>query len=341
MLSKDEVLAQSKAAMGLWEETWRKHAVKNGEKYKRDGNSHNDLVHMGAGRTMLCIANGPSFEHKIDIIKKYDTDRQYDIGCVDKCFGQLIKYGIKPDVVFIADAGVSYDEHLKPYIDDTEDVILVSNVTSNPDWALNWKGRVFYFVNKDNIETEKIFIPLSGCRELIPASSNVGNTQLVFSTQVLGYDEYLLVGYDHAWADDDNYYSFQDTVKRYWMKHLTLVDRFGNLLNSSQNLYFSVRWMNDFYLMMKQNGIRMYNCTGRGLLNMPSTNFEKRLKKAKVRALTEEQKQNILLKRMKTIVVTKDGGASALNEVLTKVPVSEVHVKYIPEEVLQWLNISR
>ena len=28
-------------------------------------------------------------------------------------------------------------------------------------------------------------------------------------TQVLGYDEYLLIGYDMSWKDGDNYYAFE------------------------------------------------------------------------------------------------------------------------------------
>jgi hypothetical protein len=341
MLSKKEVLEQSKAAMKLWGDTWREHAKKNSVRFKKDGHSHNDLVHLGAGRTMLCIANAPSFERKIDIIKKYSQDRNFDIGCVDKCLGNLLNNGIKPDFVFLADAGISYEKYLKQWIDQTEDIVLIANVTSNPDWCLNWKGQVFYFVNKDNIETEKIFIPLSGCHEVIPASSNVGNTQLVFSVQIFGYDQYLLVGYDHCWADDENYYAFEDSVKRFWMKHLSLVDRFGNFLNTSQNLYFSARWLNDFYQMMKQKGIQMFNCCDRGILTLPTINLEKALKTAKVRELQEDEKNNIMLKRMKTIVITKDSGDKALNEALNSVPVSEVHIKYIPDEVLTWLNISR
>lgn len=343
MLAKEEVLRQSEAAMKLWGETWKEHAKKNAVRYKKDGNSHVDLIHMGAGRTMLCIANAPSFERKIDIIKKYSKDRQFDIGCVDKCFHHLINNGIKPDFVFLADAGISYDKYLKDYIHETDDVVLIANVTSNPDWTLNWKGKVFYFVNKDNIETEKIFIPLSGCKEVIPASSNVGNTQMVFSTQILGYDQYALVGYDHCWKDDENYYAFEDSIegtgnKRYWMKHLNLVDRFGHFLNSSQNLYFSARWLNDFHQMMLRQGIRMFNCTDRGVISLPLGNLEKMLKNATVRELSQDEKNNIMMKRMKTVVITKEGGPDALNEIMKSVPVSEVHVKYIPEEVLSWLQ---
>lgn len=337
-LSKKEVLEQSRSAMDQWGPTWAEHAKQNGELYKKIGTSHKDLLFNGAGRSLLCIANAPSFKNNIDLLVKYKDTTKVDIACVDKCMSMLLDNGIKPLYVFIADAGISYEDWCEPYIEHTEDIVLISNITANPKWAANWKGPVFFHVNKDNIESEKIYMEISGCMEIIPASSNVGNTVIVFSTQVLGYDSYCLLGYDLCWGDDEDYYATGDSVKRHWMKHLAIVDNIGRLVNTSQNLFFSARWLQDFY-DFQAGRMRIYNCSGQGLLNIPKLSLEKVLNGATVRKLDDKEKEKIIQARMCQIVVTKDGGPNELNEVIKNTNVATVVVNHIPQEVIEWLEV--
>lgn len=337
-LSENEVLAQSKAAMAQWQPTWDKNSEINGKKYKADGNSHSDLLFKGIGKTMLAIGLGPSFEHNIETIKKYCVDNPaIEIGCVDKAFGMLCKHGIKAKYVFIADAGIG-GEWITPYIDQTEDVTLIANVNANPEWALEWKGKVVYFVNKDNIETEKRYCAISGCHEQIPASSNVGNTVIVFSTQILGFDQYILCGYDYSWLDSDNYYAFTDSVKRYWMRHMTILDSYGNIGSTSQNLMFSAKWLSDFYnIQLKNFKIKVYNCSGQGILEIPSANLETKLKSARVRKPSDIEKQRIMKACIKQKGFGPQDGEEALKEFLNKQNITHVGVSYIPQEAHQWI----
>jgi len=335
MMSEKEVLNQSKSAYNQWAEVWRSHAIENGKKYRADGNSQRDLLHQGVGKTLLCVATSPSIEKQVDVIKKYRDE--VDILCVDKSYKFLMDNGIKPDYVILCDAKVNYEEWCKPYIDDTEDVILFMNVTGNTDWSMNWKGKVIYFVNKDNIQSEVEFSQLSGCQELIPAGSNVGNSVVLFSTQVLGYDRYLLAGYDYCWSDDTNYYSGGDTVKRYWMKHLNQFDRNGRVVYTSQNLFFSVRWLGDYNKNLAMRGIKVYDCSLHGMLNMPWRDLETMLKLYKRRKLTLQEKQQIAQSRLKSIV-TRD--ENQLKEALGTTEPVEVIVNYLPEDVKQWLDTA-
>ena len=339
-LSEKEVLEQSKSAFNQWKDVWEKHAKVNGEIARREATSNQDILFVGAGRTLLCIAYAPSFEKNIETLKKYHNEG-VDIACVDKCFKALVENGITPNYVFLADAKISYKEWLEPVIDKTEDCILISNVTANIEWTQNWKGLQFFYVNKDNIETEKIYTKLSGVNEIIPASSNVGNSVLVYATQILGYEKYLLLGYDYSWKDDDNYYAFNDSQKRYWMKHAQVIDVNGDMVNTSQNLIFSARWLTDFHnKILTHHKIKMLNCSGQGILQIPRGNLEKELQNAVVRELTEQEKNHIFNARVKEITINKSGGVEALKEVLSKLKTLEVKVKYIPDEVIQWLNVN-
>lgn len=334
-LSNQEVLEQSKAAFAQWGEMWKKNARINGVKYKKDGNSHKNYMFSGIGKKLICVAFAPSFEYNIDLLKKTDMD----IACVDKCLSRLLDNGIIPKYVFLADAGIDYKKWLEPYLDKTKDITLIANITCNPEWVNNWKGDVLFYVNKDNIETEKIYIAESGCRDIIPASSNVGNTVVVFSTQIFGYDEYLLLGYDYCWGDRDKYYAFEDSDKRWWMKHAQVIDKNGELVNTSGNLLFSARWLSDFYtnVAIKQP-YKIYNCSDKGILSMPQCNLKKKIADYNVRKISNQEKSMVANKRMETINITSDTSRDELLNLLNTLPVMNVQINYLPKEVESWLR---
>jgi hypothetical protein len=277
-LSEEEVLAQSKAAFNQWEDKWKEHARINGDKYKIDGLSSRDLLYSGYGKTLVICGMGTSLEDHIDTLKKYKDKPGIDICCCDKGFKTLMDNGIKPDMVFVADAVVDYDKWAKQYIEETSEIKLMASITCNPKWPGNWRGPVYFYVNKDNIKSEEIFGAISGCTEMIPASSNVGNSAIVYTTQIMGYSQTLLVGYDFSWEVDRNYYAFEDNEKRYWMKTGQGYGINNELVYTSGNLHFSCRWLQDFVNgPLKAAGVKVINCSNRGIMNIPKHNLEKLL----------------------------------------------------------------
>jgi len=340
-LSQQEVLKQSEGALAQWEEKWRKHSKINGEIFKERGVRQRELMFKGIGKTGLLIAYAPSLEDNIDIVKKYKDNDGLEIICVDKAFKSLVDNGIIPDYVLLCDAGVDYNKWLKPCIDKTKNVTLLSNINGNPDWTSNWKGPINFFVNKDNIQSEKIFSGISGCTDIIPAGSNVGNSVVIFAGGVLKYDQFLLLGYDFCWGDDDNYYAFDDSDKRYWMKQLNAIDSSGRMVSTSSNLLFSSRWLVDFYKsVIYPSGARLYNCSGKGLLGaVPMVDLEKKLSKVKKRELNPMEKEMILNSKVQSVIIDeRNGGEKKLKEVMEKYNIKNVQVNYIPKEEMAWLN---
>lgn len=339
MLKPDEVLKQSQNAFRQWQDVWEANAKRNGDLYRKNKTSQKDVLFKGLGKNLLCIAFAPSFENKINEIKEHRNEST-DIACVDKCFGPLMENGIKPQYVFLADAGIDYGKWCDKWIEETEDIILFANVTSNPEWTYNWKGKVIFYVNKDNIETEKIYSKLSGCDEMIPASSNVGNTVVVFSTQVMGYDGYFLVGYDYSWKDTENYYAFNDSDKRYWMKHATLIDMNGDMVNTSSNLIFSSRWLTDFYKSVTNqfDNIKIYNCSGTGILGIPRGSLVKKLQDSSKRKLNDWDRKCVVEKFTEKVVLTPQDGNEALNDALNNLNIAQIEITHLPKEVMTWFN---
>lgn len=339
MLSHQEVLNQSRIAFRQWGEIWERHAKENGEKHRLEQNTVKDFIHKGIGKTLVCVGLAPSFEKKFDILKKYRDN--VDIAIVDKALGPCIDGGIKPDFVFLSDAVISYEEWCEPWVDKTDGIVLISNVTANPKWSKNWRGPVYFTVNKDNIETEKIYGPLSGCDDLIPASSNVGNSIVVFATQFMNYDKYLLLGYEFVFTDDHTYYAFKDTDKRYWMRHGLSIDTEGRLAYVTQNLLFTCRWLGDYYKAeLLKRGIKVINCSGGNILELPSGNLERQMKHSGTRKLTDEERKMVLRDSSysRTIPASPNAGVE-LNEFFgSHKYIGDITVKYYKPEVIEWLN---
>jgi hypothetical protein len=337
MLTEAEVRQQSEAAFGQWADTWDYNATENGKLHSEKPNSTQDLLFAGAGKTLLCVAYAPGLDKHLETIKKYRDNEAWDIACVDKAFGVLCENGIIPEFCFVSDAGISYEKWLKPYEEFSSQSILLTCVTANHEYVSKWRGDRYFYVNKDNIQTEQRYMQKSGVREVIPASSNVGNSVVTFSTQILGYDRYLLVGYDYCWGEDEKYYAQIDSDKRYWMAHAFIIDNQDRFCKTSQNLMFSAKWLNDYYIAMKQIGVTLVNCSGQGFTSVPMTNLEKELKSAVVRKLTQPEKDDIIRKKTRQVIVDQSN-KEKLHEYLSTMQLSNVIINYIPNGVLEWVN---
>ena len=255
MSHESEVKRQSQAAYKQWCVQWRENAKQHSHYKMKD---IVEFQNIGIGRAVLVIANGYSFEKNIETIKKYQHN--VDIMCVDKTLKPCLENGIIPTYCLVCDANVNYETYMKPVEDRLSDTKLFMNVCANPKWSANgnWKDRIF-FVNKDVLKSEREFIELSGCHNVIPAGTNVSNAAIVMLTQsdesgrrnFFGYDKILLIGFDYSW--DESYYAFEKDGggKRHYMKHMMLPDQKSRMVYTSTNLHFSAKWMSKYIQVFK------------------------------------------------------------------------------------------
>lgn len=330
-LSAQEIEKQSLTAMQQSGEKWKKHAARNGKIYQKVGTTHKELFFDGWGKCLIVVGMGPNLNDELENIKKYKDKPEVDIACVDKAFSILVDNGIIPKYVFLADANIDFDKWCKPYLEKTKDVTLIAGITSNPEFAENWQGNIFFYVNKDAIKSEEIFCKISGCNEIIPASSNVGNAILVFAFQILGYKEYLLVGYDYSWKPNADYYSLNDSDKRHWMRQHQGIDGDNNIIYTSENLLFSAKWLGDFYNQtMKKAGVDMYNCSNARVADIPNHDLVKRIEKFNLIPMNDEiraQKRTVLSKKINI------KSAFELNDVQKDNDVLNIEVTCIPKKI--------
>jgi len=266
-LNYSDVKKQSEAVYKQFGESmWKPYANENHRLKRCDCK---EFENSGLGKTLVLVAMGASLENDIEELKK--NREKYDILTCDKGFGVLLEHGIKADFVNIADCQIPY-KWLEKYIDETEDVALISTIYANPDWTSRWKGKRYFYMNKDAIKSEKHFSHLFPNARTIPASSNVGNAMLVFMTGCdngqanwAGYDRYVLLGYDFCWLPEGNYYAFNNPKpKRSYMHHLTRILSDGTVIFSSQNLNFSADWLR---MYIKGYKLPVIDCSG-GMLEI-------------------------------------------------------------------------
>lgn len=296
IVSHNEVLRQSQQVWDQFGESkWIPFAKENAKLERRNAN---ELKGCGIGKFLVLAAMGESLEDQIDVLKKYQD--RVDIITCDKGFVPLMKHGIKPKYVIVCDANVRY-AHVEDHVMQTKDIILIATPYAHTAWTTMWKGPRYFYVNRDSIQSEKIFLPIMGeDSRIIPASSNVSNSMFVFMTGVdereqvnwAGYEKYILIGYDYSWTANGHYYAWDNPYpKNAYMTHRFMLDMKGNLVRTSENLYFSMKWL---FSYITAYNIPAVNCSNRGLLGIPLQNtLENELKKInpnpKIRDRVKEQ----------------------------------------------------
>lgn len=287
-----------------------------------------ELEQCGVGRFAVLAAMGASLEGHIDTLKKY-RDR-FDLITCDKGFGTLLEHGLKADYVQLCDCNIQY-KWLEPYVNETRGVKLLATTYANVEWTTRWKGPIYFYTNKDALQSEKKFLPILGQPDqsklgfppnyvpfgdgqrmrVIPAGSNVSNAMLIFMVGVdetnqvsfSGYENFFLTGYDYSWRPSGpefqcktgNYYAFSNPIpKRYYMSHRTMLDINGDPVQTSENLLFSAKWM---YSYVSAYNLPVTNCSERGILDIKS---KMQLDKALSRIDTSEAKRARIRDQMDT-----------------------------------------
>lgn len=276
LLGKEEIVKQSERAYERWKEIWHSNAKDNTGKYYKE---NPEIRNSKQGKSCIIAAFGPSLKKNVEIIKKANLHYQYDIVAVDKTVKTFLDKDIVPNYLIVSDAQVSFEKYGNIDPKYCKRIKLIMAVTANSKWAKHWienGGQVYYYVNKDNIRTHKIFGEYLKNKQslLIPASSNVGNCAYVMASLILGYKKCVLVGYDYSYSLLGSYYGDGDKKpidtnlkinKHNLYNHNTVLDINREPVQVSSNMLFSSKWLIDFIKTMERRVLTI-NATGSGIL---------------------------------------------------------------------------
>jgi len=149
----------NKQTRGALDDLWRANTRKNINRkmWKRHGSLRNGCMGIGKNKALIAVGAGQSFNKNKDFLKKlidFDgrknwEDRDFFVVASNHQFKPLVKMGIIPDFVILADAS---DDVIPQFIEDIPPVtecgtILITTIASSPKLVKLWtrQGRDIRF----------------------------------------------------------------------------------------------------------------------------------------------------------------------------------------------------
>lgn len=197
-------------SLKVHKDRWQEHAALN--KDRIGDNTVSKLWLDANSRTGVLIAAGPSLEHSLDEIRKFDR-ATHEIVCVDMALKFLLTNGIKPDYVVCADASHEVGRTLKVG-GKAEDIALLLGVVAHPETAKDWQGKIFWFSMMSNVFDKDLGMWMQdghmqasgGVSALLVPGGNVSSLGLSFLLCVRAVPKVLLFGHDFCWTDESRFY---------------------------------------------------------------------------------------------------------------------------------------
>ena len=270
-LNEKETIAHSKRAFEMWKPLWVENCQLNKPKIET---SLKDILGKHRNQTAILFSYGPSFEKNVKEVLNSDVMKNrenYVITCVDKAFRPLCERGLQADYVVVADGSVCASTWLSGCSQENyKNSCLISNVYGSPGWSDAWSENagnknIFWYLNKDQIKTEEYFGPLVNYYDIIMAASNVANSMVVLTAQILGSKKILLFGFDYSFKD--KYYGTTDNYKRWALGTEHKIDIHGDIIRNTLNMDFSAKWLEQYIAKAKYDyNTLIINYTNDGII---------------------------------------------------------------------------
>jgi len=215
------------------EKQWCKNAEENirNKRYKRHGGLNKDCIGFGKNKAVVAIGAGKSLKknlhvlkrvHDFDGVKSWD-DRNFIFIASNHMFKPLLKEGIIPDFVMIADGSdVIMDQLTKDIPESGRNCVLLSGIQCSPRVLKKWEkqGRDIRFYITMNKSVQKVFEDLTGHKASqieIHQGGNVLNSCWTLSMALLKSTVFMALGndmsfmrYDDGEQQRNNYYADGD-----------------------------------------------------------------------------------------------------------------------------------
>lgn len=151
----------------------------------------NDLESAFSGQTALLASSGPSLERDVDFIQNY----QGVLFALPPSLPFLLKNGIRPDFVVLADSGFSSILHLRKAF--SSGLCLICDLSAHPALLSRWQGvKVIMNFGIPGLDVfyRTFRVPY------MPQGGTVASTVL-YLVRYMGFKDLLLCGQDFAYPD--------------------------------------------------------------------------------------------------------------------------------------------
>ena len=231
--SWDYISSSDENTIAILKKHWKENVEQNikSKRLKRHGGLDRDCIGFGKNKAVIGIGAGASLNKNMDTLKaihdidgvKHPDDRNFIFVACNHMFKPLLRAGIIPDFVMIADASEVVMEQLTKDVPESgRNCILISGIHCSPKVLKRWEkqGRDirFYLTTSEGVlNTYKSLVTDNPDSLLIQQGGNVLNSLWSVSLKFFKSTVFMALGNDMSYelsgdrgARRDSYYADKD-----------------------------------------------------------------------------------------------------------------------------------
>lgn len=259
---------------------WLANAKENKKLFQGCGWACGELQDACKGKTAILLGASPAIRDQVEILKNMQYDPDFVFIGISSGLEFLIKNGIKPRFMFVADADpamVRFWANID--MEATKDITLISNLCTTPRLLEQWQGPIrfvaIYSAEKPvNRFITKKYRPLNSTGTWFPGLSSQYNTAAAFAFLVLRTSILIFVGLELGFVDQEvTYYADREDYKDKWIRkpHLNI---YGDIAYTNYSLIALKLSLEDYLAKMSGEGW-FFNCTEAGIFGI-SVDWERK-----------------------------------------------------------------
>lgn len=263
----------SKNTGAVYKKLWPENAKKNKALIDECGWAIPELQDAFKGKTAILLGASPALKNQVEILQGIKHDPDFVLIGISSGLSFLLKNGIKPKYVFIADA----DPKVARFWEDmdmaqTKDITLISSVCVHPDLLEMWQGNIKFiavYSSTDKLDKKlrKLYSPVNGVGQFFFSLASQYNTATAFAFTVMNCQILIFVGNEFSFKDKEaTYYTDRTDPKDKWVRK-PHPDIYGNVVYTTYN-FMSLKFaLEDFLGKVSGNGW-FFNCTEAGIFGV-------------------------------------------------------------------------
>lgn len=221
----------------------------------------------------VLLGASPAINNQLDRLRELQHDTDFAFLGISSGLENMIRNGIRPKYVMIADADPKMDRFWSNLeMNDTKDTTLIASVCTHPNLLKMWKGDIkflgIYTDDKEfNRKLRKWYRPLNGNGHFFHAISSQYNTGAAIGVLVFESPILIFVGNELGFKDREvPYYADRKDYKDNFLRR-PHPDIYGNVYYSTEMLMSLKQTLEDF--LGKISGAALFfNATEAGIFGV-------------------------------------------------------------------------
>lgn len=257
-------------------DTWLENISKNKKLCDKRGWATVALQGKHQGQTAVMLGASPAIEKQFDILRNLQYDPDFVLIGITSGLANLLKNGIKPRYVMIADASPRIKRFWKSMdMSQTKGMTLIANICTNPALLDMWQGDIKFVaiwttIEKIDRKIQKKYQPVNGCGNMFPALTSQYNFGTAFAYGVLECPIVIFVGNELSFpsndCEKDRYYPDRKDKKDNWNRK-PHPDIYGKTVYTTYMFMALKLSLEDFLGKLSGAGVFL-NCTEAGIFGV-------------------------------------------------------------------------